>query len=575
MFNMIVTDVELTQDSRRCKHKESLIPPPVISKDAATHPVDADSFYIASDKKKIDVHFLDFKFNPSPQYSRMVRLGDGPFIQHVNPYYPLIGPSSANEELHPSSVLLDLELGTTVILVMRTSNNMHHPMHIHGHTFEVLDQFTVDTVDNKYCSIFGCRLTNRYTKSEISILKRMPYTGLLKDTVLLPAGGAVVIRFHVNNPGVWFAHCHILLHKEDGMAFIIREGGVEAARAVPIPLDSPACLPMHTQSIYPSCHCREDTDQLRAYRLQKSWICSREWLCHHETGFDQSVTISPPFHEGIAFHGMHCDTKIIMFTFFTACVGGVLILHWRAIILHKHTSGNRNDWRQLFFNQFKQMLSHNDRENPSLTQRTNDGEKTEISMMDPPLQSSMPAVDTVWVEFVREWEEVYSEIVNPLRCMEVVGLAALTGSVFYQVGEDNTHRGLRESISLLFFSVTLWTFTRMYPSIPAHYLWRKRVTVRLIKTGGTAGHSIKLVCVRCLVYLCAEGWWPVLFGMIAYPIAHMNNNISIWFQNIALLTLNNLCYVSFGAVVGAAMPSIQLGMVFYLNVHLFIYITDL
>jgi iron transport multicopper oxidase len=158
----------------------------------------------------------------------MVRIDKGPFEQHVNPYYPMIGPPSLSSalfsagnmsgagemhELHPSTLLLDRKLGATAILVLRTFNNMHHPMHIPGHVFEVLDQYSVN--------IFGCFLTYRYTVEKLEILKNMPFMGLLKDTVVMPAEGAVVIRFQVNNPGAWFARCHIVLHKEDGMAFII------------------------------------------------------------------------------------------------------------------------------------------------------------------------------------------------------------------------------------------------------------------------------------------------------------------------------------------------------------------
>lgn len=505
----------------------------------------------------INVHFLDFKFNPPPQYSRMVRLDNGPYIQHVNPYYPLIGPSVVEDNLHPSTVLLDLELGTTAILVLRTSNNMHHPMHIHGHAFEVLDQYSVDTSSDNHCSIFGCRLTDRYTATKLDVFKRMPYTGLLKDTVLLPAGGAVVLRFEVNNPGVWFSHCHIMLHKEDGMAFIIREGGEAAARSAQIPPDSPVCLPSDSQSMYPSCQCWEDTDQLRDYRLQRSWICSRDWLCHHEEKYDIGV-LSSSFHRGIACHGINSDTDVILLTFFIACVVLGLLLYWWNDKLCNGTV--KRFWINKLINQHTQCPRQNDRNVSRVTNRTHDNDEkatTELSSQ----EDLVPPVDTVQVEFLREWKATCDEIVNPMRCMEVVGLALLTGSVFYQVGEDTTYRGLRESISLLFYSVTLWTFTRMYPSIPAHYLWQKRVTVRLVQTHGTARHVITLAFVRCLVYLFAEGWWPVIFGLIVYPIAHMNRITSIWFQNIAFLALNNLCYISFGAVVGSSMPTIQLGMV--------------
>ena len=44
-----------------------------------------------------------------------------------------------------------------------------------------------------------------------------------KDTVIVPYGGYVVIRFVVDNPGWWFFHCHIEIHQTEGMAAVVTE----------------------------------------------------------------------------------------------------------------------------------------------------------------------------------------------------------------------------------------------------------------------------------------------------------------------------------------------------------------
>ena len=44
-----------------------------------------------------------------------------------------------------------------------------------------------------------------------------------KDTVMVPAGGYVVINFLSDNPGYWFLHCHIEVHQLQGMALIVNE----------------------------------------------------------------------------------------------------------------------------------------------------------------------------------------------------------------------------------------------------------------------------------------------------------------------------------------------------------------
>ena len=46
----------------------------------------------------------------------------------------------------------------------------------------------------------------------------------LKDTVMVPYGGYVVVYFKADNPGYWFLHCHIEVHQLEGMGVVIREG---------------------------------------------------------------------------------------------------------------------------------------------------------------------------------------------------------------------------------------------------------------------------------------------------------------------------------------------------------------
>jgi hypothetical protein len=57
--------------------------------------------------------------------------------------------------------------------------------------------------------------------------------------------------------------------------------------------------------------------------------------------------------------------------------------------------------------------------------------------------------------FAEEWRLWSPKALNRNRVVEVVGLALISGFIFFEVGARTTHRALRESISLLFFSVTL------------------------------------------------------------------------------------------------------------------------
>ena len=64
---------------------------------------------------------------------------------------------------------------------------MAHPMHLHGHHFQVV-------------SINGKSLA-----------------GAMRDTVLVPSMGTVVVAFDADNPGRWLYHCHNLYHMMAGM----------------------------------------------------------------------------------------------------------------------------------------------------------------------------------------------------------------------------------------------------------------------------------------------------------------------------------------------------------------------
>lgn len=73
-----------------------------------------------------------------------------------------------------------------------TLNNltmMHHPMHLHGHFFRVINE------------------NGEYSP--------------LKHTVNVPPMGEVIIEFYGNEYGDWFFHCHILYHMMSGMARVI------------------------------------------------------------------------------------------------------------------------------------------------------------------------------------------------------------------------------------------------------------------------------------------------------------------------------------------------------------------
>jgi FtsP/CotA-like multicopper oxidase with cupredoxin domain len=82
--------------------------------------------------------------------------------------------------------------GQRVGLKFVNETPMSHPMHLHGHSFQVV-------------AINDRRLN-----------------GALRDTVLVPGRNSVTVEFDANNPGLWFVHCHVLWHLEAGMAALVQ-----------------------------------------------------------------------------------------------------------------------------------------------------------------------------------------------------------------------------------------------------------------------------------------------------------------------------------------------------------------
>ncbi len=87
---------------------------------------------------------------------------------------------------------LPISKGERVELVIKNKTMMPHPMHLHGHEFQVVE-------------IDGER-----------------FSGAVRDTVLVTPGKRVVIAFDANNPGWWAFHCHLLYHLDAGMFTTLR-----------------------------------------------------------------------------------------------------------------------------------------------------------------------------------------------------------------------------------------------------------------------------------------------------------------------------------------------------------------
>ncbi|KAJ3190893.1 ferroxidase fet3 [Irineochytrium annulatum] len=89
----------------------------------------------------------------------------------------------------------------TVEVVIDNTDVDSHPFHLHGHVFQVIERNS----------------DHNYDPANLTDPARLPPT-IVRDTVVAPGNGYVVIRFVADNPGAWFFHCHIEWHLATGMA---------------------------------------------------------------------------------------------------------------------------------------------------------------------------------------------------------------------------------------------------------------------------------------------------------------------------------------------------------------------
>ncbi len=87
--------------------------------------------------------------------------------------------------------------GERVEIILRNRTAMPHPIHLHGHHFQV-----VGIDDDRF-------------------------SGAVRDTVLVPPERSVTFAFDADNPGHWAFHCHQLYHMAAGMMTSVRYEGYQ------------------------------------------------------------------------------------------------------------------------------------------------------------------------------------------------------------------------------------------------------------------------------------------------------------------------------------------------------------
>ncbi|WP_445682494.1 multicopper oxidase family protein [Radicibacter daui] len=136
-------------------------------------------------------------------FERQLRAADGGFAARpvdrkvpvmlmggMAPYQWSVGPAA-----WPDATPFMVRQGERVELTFMNHTMMAHPMHLHGHHFQVVE-------------IAGEALA-----------------GARRDTLLVPPMATAKVIFDADNPGRWPLHCHNLMHMQAGMmAELLYEG---------------------------------------------------------------------------------------------------------------------------------------------------------------------------------------------------------------------------------------------------------------------------------------------------------------------------------------------------------------
>lgn len=393
-------------------------------------------------------------------------------------------------------------------------------------------------VKEKDCSLVSCRLADEYTSADYlsKVCNRPQFRPVIKDTFILPAGGTVITRFETYEPAVWFAHCHLDLHKDDGMSMILNVGNYKPAKDNKwLPEDYPPHDSLYLQSKsmhYPACKCFINEDATLDRKLTLEHKCSRDHLCHHK--LSQVANLQTYFYlPGIGLagnddiEGWHISvifTAVIVFTALVIIYLPKIKSRWRKSDNYDISSDSievESDNESIVnLSQINESeTSQTNRMNSTVARRVTrytmalNKASTQIFKEDTfgltGLKSKssfdVDARSSHWKQIKEllseDWEQIRPSSINILRLVEVLGLSLLTGLIFFDVINDVNGTGLGESISLLFFSMTLWTFNRMYPAIPSYNKWQR---VALISAKDKHYSLFSLWVARTTAFVLAE-----------------------------------------------------------------------
>ncbi|KAJ2080381.1 ferroxidase fet3 [Coemansia sp. RSA 988] len=150
------------------------------------------------------INLISYRDSPVPAIFSALTTGE----RAINPV--TYGPQTNTEVAKYNEV---------IELLFWSPTELAHPMHLHGHVFQVIETgYTNDTTGWS---------RRRVPSSGFSPLKR--------DSVHVPQGQYVIVRFRASNLGIWNLHCHIDWHLGLGFNMLFVVGPREMQESIRVP----------------------------------------------------------------------------------------------------------------------------------------------------------------------------------------------------------------------------------------------------------------------------------------------------------------------------------------------------
>lgn len=145
-------------------------------------------------------------------------------ITYTKPLVPTLhtvlsaGEHAANALVYGTNThTIVLQKDEIVEIVLNNHDTGKHPFHLHGHVFQLAARYPSVEDDEPWVEYNASSPDNA----------PMPEYPAIRDTVYVNPQAYIVLRFKADNPGVWFFHCHLEWHLDQGLALVFVEAPEE------------------------------------------------------------------------------------------------------------------------------------------------------------------------------------------------------------------------------------------------------------------------------------------------------------------------------------------------------------